>query len=81
MAETPEAKLGIAAELRDHIADAYRIHHRLLRARRSDLDGWEFRPRAGASVREESHDEDEAEAACAMLEDCDVPLRISSTRS
>lgn len=69
MAETPEAKLGIAAELRDHIADAYRIHHRLLRARRSDLDGWEFRPRAGASVREESHDEEEAEAACAMLED------------
>ncbi len=67
--DTPEARAAACADLRDHIADAYRIHHRLLRARRSDLDGWEFRPRSGASVREESHDEDQTETACSLLED------------
>ncbi len=56
-AEAPaELKAGVSASLRDHIADAYRIHHRLVRARRSDLEGWEFKPRGPSGVREEAND-------------------------
>lgn len=34
-----------ATALRQHIADSYRIHQRLIRSRRADAAGWEFRPR------------------------------------
>lgn len=35
----------LATTLRQHIADSYRIHQRLIRSRRADAAGWEFRPR------------------------------------
>ncbi len=35
----------LCTALRTHIADAYRIHQRLIRSRRADAEGWEFRPR------------------------------------
>ena len=35
----------LAIALRQHIADSYRIHQRLIRSRRADAAGWEFRPR------------------------------------
>jgi ATP-dependent helicase HepA len=36
------------ASLKDHIADTYRIHQRLIRARRSDVERWTMRPRGPA---------------------------------
>lgn len=36
---------GLATALRQHVADSYRIHQRLIRSRRADAIGWEFRPR------------------------------------
>lgn len=47
-AATREASGDLSAlctALRDHIADCYRIHHRVIRSRRADAKGWEFRPR------------------------------------
>jgi ATP-dependent helicase HepA len=35
----------VATALRQHVADSYRIHQRLIRSRRADAMGWEFRPR------------------------------------
>jgi ATP-dependent helicase HepA len=35
----------VATALRQHVADSYRIHQRLIRSRRADATGWEFRPR------------------------------------
>jgi ATP-dependent helicase HepA len=32
-------------DLRDHVARTYRIHHRVIRARRSDIEGWAMWPR------------------------------------
>lgn len=43
----------LATTLRQHIADSYRVHQRLIRSRRADAAGWEFRPRGP------SFDEDE----------------------
>lgn len=40
-----EAISEVCSELRLHIAETYRIHHRLIRTRRVDTQGWEFRPR------------------------------------
>lgn len=36
-------------DLRTHIAETYRLHHRLIRTRRTDTEGWEFRPRGPQS--------------------------------
>lgn len=36
---------ALATALRQHVADSYRIHQRLIRSRRADAAGWEFRPR------------------------------------
>ena len=36
---------AMAIALRQHVADSYRIHQRLIRSRRADAAGWEFRPR------------------------------------
>jgi ATP-dependent helicase HepA len=67
--EHPDARAAICAELREYIADTYRIHHRLVRARRSDLDGWEFQPRGPAAVREEGFDDQALEETIVLLED------------
>ena len=40
-----EAVANVCGELRTHIAETYRIHHRLIRTRRVDTQGWEFRQR------------------------------------
>jgi ATP-dependent helicase HepA len=37
-----------AAALKDHIANTYRIHQRLIRARRVDVEKWSMRPRGPA---------------------------------
>ena len=55
--------------LREYIADSYRIYHRVVRARRSDLEGWEFQPRGPASVREEADDSEGVEEAVNLIED------------
>jgi ATP-dependent helicase HepA len=68
-ADGQEARAVTCADLREHIADTYRIHHRLVRARRSDLDGWEFPPRGPAVVREEGCDELAVETAIVLVED------------
>ncbi|WP_372784829.1 protein DpdE [Phenylobacterium sp.] len=67
--EDPETRAGVTDRLRDHIADTYRIHHRIIRARRSDLEGWEFQPRGPAPVREEEDDDPGLAGALAALED------------
>lgn len=50
--EASKAKLTnvgtFATALRQHVADSYRIHQRLIRSRRADATGWEFRPRGPA---------------------------------
>ena len=40
-------------DLRTHIAESYRLHHRLIRTRRTDTEGWEFRPRGPQSSNSE----------------------------
>ena len=48
--EDPEAVPALCAALRTHVADTYRVHQRLIRSRRADAQGWEFRPRGPAAV-------------------------------
>jgi len=43
---------GICSALKEHVADSYRIHQRLIRSRRVDAKGWEFMPRGPAVVGE-----------------------------
>ena len=43
--DAPNALVDLCATLKEHIADSYRIHQRLIRSRRADAQGWEFRPR------------------------------------
>lgn len=43
-AKSPEVS-SLATGLRQHVADNYRVHQRLIRSRRADCAGWEFRPR------------------------------------
>ena len=43
--EAPERLVDLCGALKEHIADSYRIHQRLIRSRRADAQGWEFRPR------------------------------------
>jgi ATP-dependent helicase HepA len=43
--EAPDEVPSLCAALRNHIADSYRIHQRLIRSRRADAQGWEFSPR------------------------------------
>lgn len=43
--EAPHEVPALCAALRNHIADSYRIHQRLIRSRRADAQGWEFSPR------------------------------------
>ncbi|MGQ4810284.1 RNA polymerase-associated protein RapA [Candidatus Entotheonellaceae bacterium PAL068K] len=44
---TPEDVQQTVRLLRRHIAETYRLHQRLLRTRRTDLEGWELLPRHG----------------------------------
>ena len=46
--EAPERLVDLCGALKEHIADSYRIHQRLIRSRRADAQGWEFRPRGPA---------------------------------
>jgi ATP-dependent helicase HepA len=43
--DAPEQLVDLCGALKEHIADNYRIHQRLIRSRRADAQGWEFRPR------------------------------------
>lgn len=43
--DAPERLVNLCGALKEHIADSYRIHQRLIRSRRADAQGWEFRPR------------------------------------
>ena len=43
--EAPERLVPLCSALKEHVADSYRIHQRLIRSRRADAQGWEFRPR------------------------------------
>ena len=75
--EIPQEVAGLCAALKDHVADSYRIHQRLIRSRRADAKGWEFMPRGPAvegepklaHVRTESPDDDELRPLLTTLED------------
>ena len=67
--DVPDERHRLCDELREHIADSYRIHHRIVRSRRSDLEGWEFQPRGPASVREEADDDPGLETAAGLIEE------------
>ncbi|HEW99026.1 MAG TPA: DEAD/DEAH box helicase [Beggiatoa sp.] len=41
-----ETEQKIYHQLRSYIAETYRIHHRVIRTRREDTQGWEFMPRS-----------------------------------
>jgi ATP-dependent helicase HepA len=71
-----EMKRRIAGRLREHVADTYRIHHRIIRARRSDLEGWEFQPRGPATLREEEDDDRRLAEASVALEDWRAQARL-----
>lgn len=43
-------------QLKRHMAETYRLHHRLLRTRRKDLEGWELQPRNGILKTTALHD-------------------------
>jgi ATP-dependent helicase HepA len=74
--ENPEHVPALCAALKDHIADSYRIHQRLIRSRRADAKGWEFLPRGPqvdgepnlSHVKTESDPQD-LEALLATLDD------------
>src|SRR5690606_36426606 len=67
--EDSGARSEICARLRHHIADTDRIHHRLIRSRRADLEGWEFQPRGPATIRVEEDDDASLQAGLLALED------------
>jgi ATP-dependent helicase HepA len=56
-AENEQERARLCVALRDHIADTYRIHHRIVRSRRSDCPNWVFGsrgPRVGADEEGET---------------------------
>lgn len=72
--EDPDALSELCALLKEHIADNYRIHQRLIRSRRADAQGWEFRPRGLGEgvfthVRTESDPSESLPVLLATLED------------
>lgn len=72
--EGPERLVDLCGALKEHIADSYRIHQRLIRSRRADAQGWEFRPRgpdgsAFTHVRTESDPSERLVVLLATLED------------
>lgn len=68
-AEDAAERIAICSRLRQHIADTYRIHQRLIRNRRADLEGWEFQPRGPSTVRAEEDDDPALQQALLALED------------
>lgn len=75
--EAPQDVIGLCAALKEHVADSYRIHQRLIRSRRADAKGWEFMPRGPAvegepklaHVRTEAPNVGELGSLLATLED------------
>lgn len=75
--ESPDDIAALCSALKEHIADSYRIHQRLIRSRRADAKGWEFMPRGptvdgGPSllhVRVETNPDEQMDALLAGLED------------
>jgi ATP-dependent helicase HepA len=72
--EAPERLVDVCGALKEHIADSYRIHQRLIRSRRADAEGWEFRPRgpdggAMTHVRTEGDPSDKLAVLLGTLED------------
>jgi len=72
--EAPERLANLCGALKEHVADSYRIHQRLIRSRRADAQGWEFRARgpdgdAMTHVRTESDPSDDLTVLLGMLED------------
>jgi ATP-dependent helicase HepA len=72
--EAPERLVNLCSVLKEHIADSYRIHQRLIRSRRADALGWEFRPRgpdggALTHVRTEGDPSEDLAIMLATLED------------
>lgn len=72
--EAPERLVDVCGALKEHIADSYRIHQRLIRSRRADAQGWEFRPRgpdggAMTHVRTEGDPSDKLAVLLGTLED------------
>ncbi|MFT7106638.1 MAG: ATP-dependent helicase HepA [Yoonia sp.] len=80
--ETPDELEFLCATLKEHIADSYRIHQRLIRSRRADAQGWEFRPRGPGEgvmthVRTESDFSESMPGLLGTLED----WRFAATES
>lgn len=75
--DSPQSVGDLCTALKDHVADSYRIHQRLIRSRRADAQGWEFMPRGPAvegepmlvHVRTESLATEELSTLLATLED------------
>jgi ATP-dependent helicase HepA len=66
--EAPDALADLCATLKEHIADSYRIHQRLIRSRRADAQGWEFRPRGpGEDVLTHVRTESDPSASVSVL--------------
>lgn len=75
--EAPDDVAGLCSALKEHIADSYRIHQRLIRSRRADAKGWEFMPRGPAvdgepnlsHVRTEANPNEQDQLLLGALED------------
>jgi ATP-dependent helicase HepA len=75
--DAPDDIAGMCLALKEHIADSYRVHQRLIRSRRADAKGWEFMPRGPsvdgepnlAHVRCEGDPNEQIEPLLAALED------------
>ncbi|WP_082737719.1 MULTISPECIES: protein DpdE [Hyphomicrobiales] len=66
--EAPERLSDLCGALKQHVADSYRIHQRLIRSRRADAVGWEFRPRGPESgVLTHVRTEDDPSEVLALL--------------
>lgn len=70
----PERLFDLCGALKEHVADSYRIHQRLIRSRRADAQGWEFRPRGPdggtmTHVRTEGDPSDDLAVLLGTLED------------
>ena len=70
--EATERLPALCETLKQHVADCYRIHQRVIRSRRVDAQGWEFRPRGpwNEDVPSFVHvlvEEDEPEATAALI--------------
>ncbi len=67
--EAPDRLSNLCGALKEHVADSYRIHQRLIRSRRADAQGWEFRPRGpdGGAMTHVRTEGDPSENVAALL--------------